>query len=113
VLYPNAPAIAGNQLYHTAALLMLKHKPASLHLAQKPRSMLWHARQICAISISNGNHACWTNSTQPIWIAGQLMSHSSEHKAILELYERVERETGWSTKWRANDLIEYWGDLES
>jgi hypothetical protein len=75
--------------------------------------MLWHARQICAISISNGNHACWTNSTQPIWIAGQLMSHSSEHKAILELYERVERETGWSTKWRANDLIEYWGDLES
>jgi hypothetical protein len=113
VLYPNPPAIAGNQLYHTAALLMLKHKPASLHLAQKPRSMLWHARQICAISISNGNHACWTNSTQPIWIAGQLMSHSSEHKAILELYERVERETGWSTKWRANDLIEYWGDLEA
>lgn len=113
VLYPNPPAIAGNQLYHTAALLMLKHKPASLHLAKKPRSMLWHARQICAISISNGNHACWTNSTQPIWIAGQLMSHSSEHKAILELYERVERETGWSTKWRANDLIEYWGDLES
>jgi hypothetical protein len=113
VLYPNPPAIAGNQLYHTAALLMLKHKPASLHLSQKPRSMLWHARQICAISISNGNHACWTNSTQPIWIAGQLMSHSSEHKAILELYERVERETGWSTKWRANDLIEYWGDLES
>jgi hypothetical protein len=41
------------------------------------------------------------------------MSHSSEHKAILELYERVERETGWSTKWRANDLVEYWGDLES
>jgi hypothetical protein len=113
VLYPNPPAIAGNQLYHTAALLMLKHKPVSLHLAQKPRSMLWHARQICAISISNGNHACWTNSTQPIWIAGQLMSHSSEHKAILELYERVERETGWSTKWRANDLIEYWGDLEA
>lgn len=113
VLYPNPPAIAGNQMYHTAALLMLKHKPASLHLAQKPRSMLWHARQICAISISNGNHACWTNSTQPIWIAGQLMSHSSEHKAILELYERVERETGWSTKWRANDLIEHWGDLEA
>lgn len=113
VLYPNPPAIAGNQMYHTAALLMLKHKPASLHLTHKPRSMLWHARQICAISISNGNHACWTNSTQPIWIAGQLMSHSSEHKAILELYERVERETGWSTKWRAHDLVEYWGDLET
>ncbi|OQO05537.1 hypothetical protein B0A48_09307 [Cryoendolithus antarcticus] len=113
VMYPNCPAISGNQLYHTAALLMLKHKPASLHLSTKPRSMLWHARQVCAISMSNSNHACWSNATQPIWIAGQLMSHASEHRAILELYERMEREMGWATKWRANDLLDHWGDLQS
>lgn len=113
ILYPNPPAISGNQMYHTSALLMLKYKPTSLHLKQKPRSMLWHARQICAISISNENHACRTNSVQPIWLAGQLMSHKSEHLAILELYERIEREQGWATKWRANDLKDHWGDLES
>lgn len=113
VLYPNPPSISGNQMYHTSALLMLKNKPTSLHLKQKPRSMLWHARQICAISISNENHACRTNSIQPIWLAGQLMSHKSEHLAILELFERIEREMGWATKWRSNDLIEHWGDLES
>ncbi|TKA82924.1 hypothetical protein B0A55_01310 [Friedmanniomyces simplex] len=112
LLYGNGPATSGNQMYHTAALLMLKHKPARVHLAPKPRSMLWHARQICAISISNAHHGCWTNSTQPLWIAGQHMSHPSEHRAILEIYGRIERVTGWATRWRADDLRHYWGNLE-
>lgn len=113
ILFGNGAATSGNQMYHTAALLMLKYKPAHLQLARKPKSMLWHARQICAISISSSHHGCWTNSTQPLWIAGQLMSHPSEHHAILEIYERIERETGWATKWRADDLREFWGDLDT
>lgn len=110
--YGNGAATSGNQLYHTAALLMLKFKPAHLHFARKPRSILWHARQICAISISNDHHGCWTNATQPLWIAGQQMSHPSEHRAIIQIYERIERETGWGTKWRADDLLAYWGDTD-
>jgi len=113
IFFGNGPATSGNQMYHTAALLMLKYKPSHVHFAKKPHSVLWHARHICAISISNAHHGCWTNSTQPLWIAGQQMSHPSEHKAILEIYERIERETGWATKWRADDLREFWGDLET
>lgn len=112
LFFGNGPATSGNQMYHTAALLMLKHKPAHVSFAKKPHSMLWHARQICAISISNAHHGCWTNSTQPLWIAGQQMSHPSEHKAILDIYERIERETGWATQWRADDLREHWGTLD-
>lgn len=41
------------------------------------------------------------------------MSHPSEHKAVLAIYLRIEKETGWATSWRANDLREYWGDLEA
>nr|POE87938.1 uncharacterized protein CFP56_11167 [Quercus suber] len=111
ILFGNGPATSGNQMYHTAALLMLKHKPTNHQLARKPHSMLWHARQICAISISNSHHGCWTNSIQPIWIAGQLMSSPAEHQAILDIYERIGRETGWATQWRADDLREYWGDV--
>lgn len=112
VFFGNPAATSGNQMYHTAALLMLKYRPAHVPFAKKPHSMLWHARHICAISISNAHHGCWTNSTQPLWIAGQQMSHPSEHRAILEIYERIETETGWATKWRADDLREFWGDLE-
>lgn len=110
VLYSNPAAISGNQLYHTACVLMLQHKPLAAVVRQKPRSIFWHARQACAISINNHHHGAWTNSIQPLWIAGQWMSHPSEQKVILELLERIERETGWGTKWRAEDLMEFWGD---
>lgn len=112
VLYGNGPAVSGNQLYHTAMLLMLQEKPSGAQPQRKQKSIFWHARQICAISESNTHHGAWANSIQPIWIAGKVMSHSSEHKAILNIYERIERETGWVTSWRREDLKTWWGDSD-
>lgn len=109
ILFANPAAISGNQLYHTAALLMLQARPPGLRLDPKPRSALWHARQVCGISINNHHHGAWTNAIQPLWIAGQWMSHPSEHREILDLLERIEKESGWPTQWRADDLKEFWG----
>ncbi|KAL4983388.1 fungal-specific transcription factor domain-containing protein [Aspergillus falconensis] len=113
VLYANGAAnsaVSGNQLYHTCALLLLQRKPKTLSLVLRPKSVLWHARQICAISASNAHHGCWTNALQPLWIAGKVMSHHSEHGAIVETLTRIERETGWATAWRVEDLRDFWGD---
>ncbi|KAE8371242.1 hypothetical protein BDV26DRAFT_286933 [Aspergillus bertholletiae] len=110
MLYGNGAAISGNQLYHTCALLLLQRKPKTLSLSRRPRSVLWHARQICAISESNTHHGCWTNALQPLWLAGKAMSHYSEHAAIIEILTRIERETGWATAWRVEDLKEFWGE---
>jgi len=112
VLYGNGPAVSGNQLYHTAMLLMLQEKPGGLQPQRKQKSIFWHARQICAISESNTHHGAWTNSIQPIWIAGKVMSHPSEHNVILDVLERIERETGWVTSWRREDLKTWWGDSD-
>ena len=112
-LFSNPPAISGNQLYHTAAILMLQKRPKSVHLRQKPRSILWNARQVCSISMSNSHHGCWINAVQPLWIAGQVMSHPAEHRAILETYKRIEQETGWGAEWRAKDLEEFWEDSDN
>lgn len=57
-----------------------------------------------------GNSGCWTNALQPLWLAGKVMSHHSEHTAIIETLTRIERETGWATAWRVEDLKEFWGD---
>ncbi|CAM1507474.1 Fc.00g071150.m01.CDS01 [Cosmosporella sp. VM-42] len=111
ILFSNPAAISGNQLHHTASILMLQNQPSAVRLASKPRSILWHARQVCGISISNDHHGAWTNGIQPLWIAGRCMSHPSEHRAILELLGKIERESGWGTRWRADDLKEFWGDL--
>ncbi|ETS79305.1 hypothetical protein PFICI_09158 [Pestalotiopsis fici W106-1] len=112
LLFSTPCAISGTQLYHTACLLMLQKKPQRVNLGPGTRPMLWHARRICAISISNHHHGCWTNCIQPLWIAGQHMSHHAEHRAILEIYELIEKETGWGAKWRANDLEAFWGNLD-
>ncbi|KAM5354455.1 hypothetical protein ACJ41O_001104 [Fusarium nematophilum] len=111
VLFSNPAAISGNQLHHAASILMLQNQPPGVRLPTKPRSILWHARQVCGISISNDHHGAWTNGIQPLWIAGRCMSHPSEHRAILDLLDRIERESGWSTRWRAEDLKDFWGDL--
>ncbi|KAJ4992483.1 Transcriptional regulatory protein moc3-like protein 5 [Stagonosporopsis vannaccii] len=119
LLFSNAPAISGNQLFHTAAILMLQHRPKLSKIERElspesvgRKSILWHARRVCAISISNTHHGCWSNAVQPLWIAGKLMSHPAEHTAILDLYKRIEVETGWGTQWRADDLRDFWGDLD-
>lgn len=52
------------------------------------------------------------NALQPLWTAGKVMSHTSEHQAIIEILKTIERETGWGTGWRVDDLREYWGDEE-
>ncbi|KAK4106416.1 Dak1-domain-containing protein [Parathielavia hyrcaniae] len=56
LLFSNPPAISGNQLYHTTAVLMLQKKPRRAVLPPKTRPILWHARRICAISICNTHH---------------------------------------------------------
>lgn len=111
IIFSNPAAISGNQLYHTASILMLQNQPTGTRLTPKPRSILWHARRVCGISISNDHHGAWTNSVQPLWIAGRCMSNPAEHRAILDLLSKIEKESGWGTQWRAEDLKAYWGDL--
>ncbi|KAF4996157.1 hypothetical protein FGRMN_4649 [Fusarium graminum] len=47
ILYSNPAAMSGNQMHHTASILMLQNQPSTVRLGQsaKPRSILWHARQ--------------------------------------------------------------------
>lgn len=108
LLFGNGAAISGNQLHHTAALLMLQHIPRNVK-RRSERSILWHARRICGITVCNAHHGCWTNSVQPLWLAGQVMSHGTEHQVIIDTYARIEKETGWGATWRADDLKQFWG----
>ncbi|KAI5797752.1 fungal-specific transcription factor domain-containing protein [Geopyxis carbonaria] len=109
ILYGNSPAISGNQLYHTSSILLAQAKPKGERLAPGSKSIIWHARQVCGISATNTHHGCWSNALQPLWVAGRLMSHPSEHRVILDTLSRIERETGWKMSWRAEDLMEFWG----
>ncbi|CAG8898588.1 unnamed protein product [Penicillium egyptiacum] len=110
ILFLQWAAISSNQLYHTACILLLDLMPKSIKLQPTPAmSALWHARRICGISLANPHHGCLNNAIQPLWIAGRLFSHVSEHTIIIDLIRHIEAETGWGACWRIRDLELAWG----
>lgn len=111
ILFSAPCAISSNQLYHASCLLLLGMKPLGINLRDRGSvgSPLWHARRICGISMTNSHHGCLNNAIQPLWLAGKLLSHPTEHKLIVEIIKNIETETGWSGTWRLRDLREVWG----
>lgn len=110
ILFLHWAAISSNQLYHTACILLLNTMPKTMKL--RPGSIasaLWHARRICGISLANPHQGCLNNAIQPLWIAGRLFSHVSEHAVIINIIRKIEAETGWGACWRIRDLEQAWG----
>lgn len=110
ILFLHWAAISSTQLYHTACILLLNMMPKSINLpATSATSALWHARRICGISLANPHQGCLNNAIQPLWIAGRLFSHMSEHAIIVDVIRHIEAETGWGACWRIRDLELAWG----
>ena len=109
MLYPHWAAISSTQLHHTACMLLLGVMPkVSIHLGLAG-SVVWHAKHICGISLANEHHGCLNNALQPIWLAGRVLSHKSEHNVVVRLIMSIETLTGWGTCWRIADLESAWG----
>ncbi|CAG9949890.1 unnamed protein product [Clonostachys rosea f. rosea IK726] len=111
ILFVHWAGISSNQLYHTACILLLGYAPAGLRLQDPGHvgSAVWHAKCICGISFTNPHRGCLNNAIQPLWIAGRLLSHRSEHVLIAKLIRSIENMTGWATCWRISDLEVAWG----
>ncbi|KAM5351782.1 hypothetical protein ACJ41O_004505 [Fusarium nematophilum] len=110
ILFVHWAGISSNQLYHTACTLLLGSKPREVKLDVGPTgSAIWHAKCICGISLTNPHQGCLNNAIQPLWIAGRLLSHKSEHLLLSKLIQSIEAMTGWATCWRIADLEHAWG----
>lgn len=111
ILFAHWAAISGNQLYHTSCIMMLDMRPSESPLLwSKPHySAIWHARRVCGISLTNPHSGNLINAIQPLYIAGKLLSHHSEHVEVAKLFKIVEESTGWGALWRLKDLERAWG----
>ncbi|GKT84312.1 C6 transcription factor [Colletotrichum tofieldiae] len=110
ILFLHWAAISSNQLYHTACTLLLGSMPKPLNLKLGVTgSAVWHAKCICGISLANPHQGCLNNAIQPLWVAGRLLSHKSEHALLVKLIRSIEAVTGWGTCWRIDDLEAAWG----
>lgn len=111
ILFAHWAAISSNQLYHTSCVLLLNANPKQrTSLGTSPEaSLMWHVKRICGISLANPHEGCLNNAIQPLWIAGRLLSHSSEQALVVKTIRHIEVLTGWTATWRIRDLESTWG----
>lgn len=112
IFFAHWAAISSNQLYHTCCVLLLNSNP-KLKVSGLPQtptsSIMWHVKRICGISLANPHEGCLNNAIQPLWIAGRLLSHSSEQALVVTTIRHIEALTGWTATWRIRDLESTWG----
>jgi hypothetical protein len=111
IFFAHYAAISSNQLYHTSCVLLLSSdsKRKTMIGPSPTSSILWHAKRICGISLANPHEGCLNNAIQPLWIAGRLLSHSSEQALVVKTIRHIEAMTGWTACWRVRDLENVWG----
>ncbi|KAL1965276.1 hypothetical protein VTN77DRAFT_5878 [Rasamsonia byssochlamydoides] len=114
ILFTNGAGIFGNQLYHTAMLLLLLNKPRTArvddsHSRPSVISPLWHAQRICSIALHNDRRECWDLCLLASFlVAARRMRHESQQQEILHGFARIKSLTGWDVGELLNDLRQEW-----
>lgn len=116
LVFSSGGTTLANQLYHTGMLLLLQNKPRFINRpnSQSPSmSVLWHAHRVCGISLSNDRWDCWDPSlVASLLVAAKTVTHQSQHKAILDTLERIQKITGWNISYHVEELVLEWQQAE-
>jgi Fungal specific transcription factor domain len=109
------------QNFHMAQILLLINKPhestarrTTVTERLKSYNMIadttrYHAREICGISLSRLEGSAHVHSLQPLFVAGQCFTDPEERALVLDLLRDIERERGWATEFRVQQLLQEWG----
>ncbi|KAH7024372.1 uncharacterized protein B0I36DRAFT_415604 [Microdochium trichocladiopsis] len=135
--YSNSMCASTMQSYHMARMLMLLHRPPELLLlldasndtassGSHPRAprrhrqdllstyktmqtqLFGHAVHICSIALGRPDDSTRIHMLQPLYYSGRCMSDRRDQKVVRELIEDIERDTGWATGYRVEQLVQEW-----
>ncbi|KAL8917880.1 MAG: hypothetical protein Q9208_007703 [Pyrenodesmia sp. 3 TL-2023] len=110
--------------WHMAQVLMLVHKPPPPQpsLLRRPtiaarvksyrdidQNIAYHSRQILGICLSRPDAGVRINALHPLYVAGQCLAETAERRVVLDLLRGVERDLGWATEYRVQQLLQEWG----
>jgi hypothetical protein len=116
VLFANGAGLFGNQLYHTAMLILLHGRPRTARIADfhsAAMSPLWHAQRICSIALHNDRRECWDPCLLASFLmAARRMTHESQQQEVVRGFERIRLLTGWDTSGCLRSLRAEWCLLE-
>lgn len=108
------------QSYHMACILLLVNKPQESTAIRTTLSarfrfyrrvqhqVLWHAREICGISLATPPDPVRIHSVLPLYVAGQVFHEPQEQRAVLGLLSAIEMDLGWATSYHMTKLTNEW-----
>lgn len=120
IWYSRSMCASTMQNYHMAQILLLINKPhestarrTTVTERLKSYSLIadtsrYHAREICGISMSRLEGSAHVHSLQPLFVAGQCLTEPRERALVLDLLREIERERGWATEYRVDQLLKEW-----
>ncbi|KAI1737919.1 hypothetical protein F4680DRAFT_460241 [Xylaria scruposa] len=113
------------QSYHQANILLLVNKPqestairstisARLHSYREiQKQAMYHAKQICSISLASPTDPVRINSVHALFVAGQVFHKSEEQSVVLHLLSDIEHDLGWTTSYYIKRLVNEWANVEN
>lgn len=118
-IWYDAPICAATmQSYHMACIILLVNKPhestairssVSARLKSYRESeweALYHARELCGISLASPPDPVRIHSVQPLSVAGQVFHDSRDLEVVFDLLIGIEKDLGWSTSYHTLRLAE-------
>lgn len=71
--------------------------------------LLNHAHQICGITAHVKDRGVASVAIRSLAIAGECLVDRREQEEVLEIFEKIRKETGWNVKFLNTELRKHWG----
>ncbi|KAL8638064.1 MAG: hypothetical protein Q9228_004743 [Teloschistes exilis] len=107
--------------WHMAQVLMLVNKPQEvptrrITVAARVKAFRtmqseigYHSRQIVGLCLARPEGGVRIHALQPLFVAGQCLTEDVERRVVLDLLKGIERDLGWATEYRVQQLRHEWG----
>lgn len=113
IWYIKRTTIVARLFYHTAmALLGSVHPLADMQpqTAEEMQEMrVYHSRQVCGIVAHVKDRGVASASIRCLAVAGESLTVRREQEEVLQIFDRIKKETGWRVTFIHDDLKEKWG----
>ncbi|CCU74718.1 putative C6 zinc finger domain-containing protein [Blumeria hordei DH14] len=105
--------IVGRLFYHTAMILLAQVHPLKSRQNEEMKTVqLDHAHMICGITAHVKDRGVASVALRSLAIAAECLVIRREQEEILEIFEKIRKETGWKVGFLYKELHAKWG-LES
>ncbi|KAL1953310.1 hypothetical protein VTO42DRAFT_3017 [Malbranchea cinnamomea] len=103
-------AIVGRLFYHTACCLLAKIHPTESAFSESMVAVQQsHAHDICGIVAHVKDRGVASVSLRCLAIAAECLVNRQAQEEVLQILDKVIKETGWQVAFLQQELMEHWG----